>query len=60
MVDEHVAKAEIVKALTERAKGLWGAERAREARENIEEAAKYVWLIAEHPPDDEEAPLFHP
>ncbi len=55
-----MAKAEIVKALTERAKGLWGAERAREARDNIEEAAKYVWLIAEHPPDDYEAPLFHP
>ena len=60
MNDEHVAKAEIVQALTERAERLWGVERARAARENINEAAKYVWLIAEHPPDDDEAPLFHP
>ena len=60
MVDEDVAKAEVVKALTERAERLWGIERAQAARENIREAAEYVWLIAEHPPDDEEAPLFHP
>ena len=60
MADENAAKAEIVQALTERAERLWGAERARAARENIREAAEYVWLIAENPPDDDEAPLFHP
>ena len=60
MADENAAKAEIVQALTERAERLWGAERAQAARENIREAAEYVWLIAEHPPDDDEAPLFHP
>ena len=46
--------------LPREAERLWGAERARAARENIREAAEYVWLIAEHPPDDDEAPLFHP
>ncbi len=53
-------KAEVVEALTERAVRLWGPERARAARANIAEAAGYVRVIAENPPPDGAAPLFHP
>lgn len=50
----------MVRDLTERAERLWGPERARAALSNIREAAEYVLLIGRHPPDDDEAPLFHP
>ena len=53
-------RADVIAALAERAERLWGAERAEAAGANIEEAAEYVWLIGGHPPQDDEAPLFHP
>ena len=54
------SKDAITQALTERAQRLWGQTRAEKARANIEEAAEYAWLIAEHPLTNDDAPLFHP
>ncbi|GEM_PF-1909695 len=54
------SKDAITAALTERAQRLWGQARAEKARVNIDEAAEYTWLIAEHPLTNDDAPLFHP
>lgn len=60
MSEQRRTKQDIAADLTQRAASLWGAKRAGEARANIEEAAEYVWLIAGHPLDNDDAPLFHP
>lgn len=51
---------EIVIRLNKLAHELWGPERAEAAGPNIEEAASYVWIIAQYPLANDEAPLFHP
>ena len=60
LTGEQRERAELVEALTERAVRLWGPDRARTARANIEEAALYVHLIEKSPPPDDSAPLFSP
>ena len=54
------AGIDFLEAMTERAIRLWGPERARAARRTIAEAAEHARVIAENPPPDDAAPLFHP
>ncbi|MCH8062896.1 MAG: hypothetical protein IH861_10380 [Chloroflexi bacterium] len=53
------SKEEIVSSLKARAEELWGARRASELQNLLDQTAEHVWQISQHPPDDEEEPGFY-
>ena len=53
------SKEEIVSSLKARAEELWGARRASELQNLLDQPAEHVWQISQHPPDDEEEPGFY-
>jgi len=55
-VNPKASQDEIVSALTARAMLLWGEAHTAKSRKNIEEAAGYIWKLAQDPVPVEEPP----
>ena len=53
------SKEEITGSLEARAEELWGAQRASELHQLLEQTAENVWQISQDLPDDGEEPGFY-
>ena len=57
-MDPRHSQDAIAQELMAKATELWGQKRAEESREVLEQAAEYLWLIAQNLPDREQEPAF--
>lgn len=54
-----ISQEEILLELTERARALWGEERANVIATSLESAARQLWEIGQNPPDRTVEPGFY-
>ena len=57
-MDPKLSKEEMVAQLTDRARAVWGPERAEALNGALEEAGANLWVLTDNLPDRDEEPAF--
>ena len=57
-MNPRLSQEAIAQELVAKAMELWGRQRALAIQSVLEEAAEYLWVVAQNPPGVEEEPAF--